>query len=191
MGLCILLCVLSRFVSKTVFHKRMFKMFFILYSLSQHVSAYLMAILRWIVQNIKRSFYFYNGSVVFSTIMCESCRQLIAIVFLCIAFLNMLLKYLNVELQLKLLKLYKLSRCCMALNCSCFLSLPIFGVRPVFPYWCRGLIFGATCRVILQCFRASGVCLYYPVFHVLISMCLMLPNAWLLCVYLEFNILYW
>jgi hypothetical protein len=29
------------------------------------------------------------------------------------------------------------------------------------------------------------------VFHVLISMLLMLPNAWLLCVYLEINVLYW
>jgi hypothetical protein len=31
-----------------------------------------MAILRRIVQNIKRGCYFYNGSVVFSTVMCVS-----------------------------------------------------------------------------------------------------------------------
>jgi hypothetical protein len=68
---------------------------------------------------------------------------------------------------LRLLKLYKLSRCHMALNCSCVFSLLIFGVRSVFPYWCRGLIFGATCKAILQCLRASWVCLYYPVYHVL------------------------
>jgi hypothetical protein len=37
---------------------------FILYTLSQHVSAYLMAILRRIVQNIQRSCYSYNGSFV-------------------------------------------------------------------------------------------------------------------------------
>jgi hypothetical protein len=48
---------------------------FILYSLSQHVSAYLMAILRRIVQNIKGSCYFYNGFVVFST-TAISCLQL-------------------------------------------------------------------------------------------------------------------
>jgi hypothetical protein len=47
-----------------------------------------------------------------------------------------------------------------------FSFFQFFGVRPVFPYWCRGFIFGATCRVILQCFRASWVCLYYHVFHV-------------------------
>jgi hypothetical protein len=54
---------------------------FIVCSLSQHVSAYLMAILMQIIQNIKRTCYFYNGSVVFSIIICESCRQLIAVVF--------------------------------------------------------------------------------------------------------------
>jgi hypothetical protein len=80
---------------------------------------------------------------------------------------------------LRLLKLCKLFRSRMALNCTCFFSFLIFWVCPVFPYWCRGLIFGATCRAILQCFRASWVCLCYPVFHVL-----MLPNAWFLCVYL-------
>jgi hypothetical protein len=84
---------------------------------------------------------------------------------------------------LRLLKLYKLSRCRMTLSCSCVFSLLIFGVCPVFPYWCRGLIFGATCRAILQCFRASWGCLYYPVFHVL-----MLPNVWLLCVYLMLQV---
>jgi hypothetical protein len=84
---------------------------------------------------------------------------------------------------LRLLKLYKLSRFRMALNCSCVFSLLIFGVRPLFPYWCRGLTFGATFKAILQCFWASWVCLYYPVFHVL-----MLPNAWLLCVYLMLQV---
>jgi hypothetical protein len=63
---------------------------------------------------------------------------------------------------LRLLKLHKLSRCRMALNCSCVFSHLIFGMHPVFPYWCRDLIFGATCRAILQCFRASWVCSYYP-----------------------------
>jgi hypothetical protein len=93
MGLCILLRVLSRFVSKKTVLRNEYSRCFYLYSLSQHVSAYLMAILKWIVQNIKRSCYFYNGFVVFSAIMCVNCRQLISIVFLFIKFLNILLKY--------------------------------------------------------------------------------------------------
>jgi hypothetical protein len=55
-----------------------------------------MAILKRIIQNNKRSCYFYNGSVVFSTIMCVSRRLLIVVVFPCIKFLNILhilLKY--------------------------------------------------------------------------------------------------
>jgi hypothetical protein len=153
----------------------MFKMFY-LYSLSRHVSAYLMAILRRIVQNIKRSFYFYNGSVVFSTndvckLQAAKCRCF-SLYYIFKYFIKiLLLKYLNVKMVVEIIKLYKISRCHMAL-CSCVSSLLIFGVRPLFSYWCRGLIFGATCRVILQCFWASCVCLYYPVFHVL-----MLPNA--------------
>jgi hypothetical protein len=71
----------------------------------------------------------------------------------------------------------------MALNFSCVFSLQIFGERPVFPYWCRGLIFGATCRANLRCIRASQAWLYDRVFHVL-----MLPNAWLLCVYLMLQV---
>jgi hypothetical protein len=52
---------------------------------------------------------------VYGTIMCVSSRQLIAVLFLCIKFLNtLMLKWL-----LRLLRLYKLSRCHMALNCSC------------------------------------------------------------------------
>jgi hypothetical protein len=65
----------SRFVSKTVLRNKCSRCFY-LYSLSHHVSAYLMAILKRIVQIIQRSCYSYNGSVVFSTIICVSCRQL-------------------------------------------------------------------------------------------------------------------
>jgi hypothetical protein len=69
---------------------------FILYSLFQHVSANLMAILKRIIQNIKGSCYFYNGPIVLSTNMCESCRQLIAVVFLCIKVkLNLIQKEFN------------------------------------------------------------------------------------------------
>jgi hypothetical protein len=95
MGLCILLRVLSRFISKTVLYNKCLRCFY-LCSLSQHVSAYLMAVLRRIIQNIKRSCYFYNGSVVFSTIMCVSCRKLIAVVFLCIKFLNILKNFVKI-----------------------------------------------------------------------------------------------
>jgi hypothetical protein len=42
---------------------------------------------------------------VFSTIMCESCRQLIAVVFLSIKFLNILLKYLNVKMVVETIKI--------------------------------------------------------------------------------------
>jgi hypothetical protein len=80
-GLCNLLRVLSRVVSKTVLRNKHTRCFY-LYSLSQHVSAYLMAILRRIVELVKRSYHFYNGSVVFSIIMCVSCRQLIAVVYI-------------------------------------------------------------------------------------------------------------
>jgi hypothetical protein len=59
---------------------------FIYTLLSQHVSAYLMAILKRIVQITQRSYYSYNGSVVFSTITCVSCRQLLPLFFLCINF---------------------------------------------------------------------------------------------------------
>jgi hypothetical protein len=48
-----------------------------------------MAIFKRIVQNIKRSCYFYNGSVVLVQ-LCVSCRQIIAVVFLCIKYLNIL-----------------------------------------------------------------------------------------------------
>jgi hypothetical protein len=69
-----------------------------------------MAILRRIVQIIKRSFYFYNRSVVFSIIRCESCRQLIAVVFVCIQFLNyfvkiLLLKSLNIKMVVEIIKI--------------------------------------------------------------------------------------
>jgi hypothetical protein len=64
MGLSILLRILSRLTVKTVLRNECSKYFY-LYSLSQHVSAYLMAIPRRIVQNIERSCYFYNGSVEF------------------------------------------------------------------------------------------------------------------------------
>jgi hypothetical protein len=52
--------------------------------LSQHVSA----ILRRIVQIIQRSYYSYNGSVVFSTnlIMHVSCKQLLQLFLFCIKF---------------------------------------------------------------------------------------------------------
>jgi hypothetical protein len=45
-----------RFVSKTVLRNECSRCFY-LYSLSRHVSAYLMAILRWIVQNIHSSLF--------------------------------------------------------------------------------------------------------------------------------------
>jgi hypothetical protein len=38
----------------------------------------------------------------------------------------------------------------------CFPSSNFWGC-PVFPFWCRGLIFGAACRPILQWFHASWV----------------------------------
>jgi hypothetical protein len=66
MGLCILLRVLSRFVSKTVPRNKYSRCFY-LYSLSRHVSAYLMAILKRIVQNIKRSCYFYINKNILNT----------------------------------------------------------------------------------------------------------------------------
>jgi hypothetical protein len=59
----------SRIVSKTVLRNEYSRCFY-LYFLSQNVSAYLMAILRRILQNNKISCYFYNGYVVFSAIMC-------------------------------------------------------------------------------------------------------------------------
>jgi hypothetical protein len=49
----------SRFVSKTVLRNECSRCFY-LYSLTQHVSAYLMAILKRIIQNIESSRYFYN-----------------------------------------------------------------------------------------------------------------------------------
>jgi hypothetical protein len=52
----------SRFVSKTVLRNKYLRCFYF-YSLTRHVSAYLMAILRRIVQNIKRRCYLYNGSI--------------------------------------------------------------------------------------------------------------------------------
>jgi hypothetical protein len=91
MGLCVLLRVLSRIVSKTALRNEYSRCFYFIL-LSQYVSTYLMAIIRRIVQNIKISCYFYNRSVVFSTIMCASCRQLIALVYL-YAILNISLKY--------------------------------------------------------------------------------------------------
>jgi hypothetical protein len=54
---------------------------------------------------------------VFSTIMCASFRQLITVFFLC-AILNTLLKYLNIKKVVDIIKIYKLSRCNMALNCK-------------------------------------------------------------------------
>jgi hypothetical protein len=79
--LVVVVMVLLRIVSKTLLRSEYSRCFY-LYSLSQHVSSYLMAILRRIAQNIKRSCYFYNGSIVLSIIMCVSCRQVIVVVFL-------------------------------------------------------------------------------------------------------------
>jgi hypothetical protein len=126
-----------RFVSKLVLCNK-YSRYFYLYSLSRHVSAYLMAILRRIVQHIKRNCYFYKGSAVFSTIVCVSCRQLIAVVFLCIKYFKyivkiLFLKYVMSKWLLRLLKLYKFSRCHMALRCSCVFSLLVFGGASHFP----------------------------------------------------------
>jgi hypothetical protein len=74
-----------------------------------------MAILRRIVQNNKRSCYFYNGSFVFSTILCVSCMQLIALFFFVLKFFIckyvkyfvkiLLLEYLNVKMVVKIMKI--------------------------------------------------------------------------------------
>jgi hypothetical protein len=72
-------------VSETIFRNYCSRCF--IHILSQHVSAYLIAILRRIVQIIQRSYYSYNGSIVFSThlIMHVSRRQLL-LFLLCITF---------------------------------------------------------------------------------------------------------
>jgi hypothetical protein len=73
---------------------------------------------------------------VFSAVICVNCRQLIAVVFLSTKYLNILniiVKICNVKMVVEVIKLYKLSRCRTALNCSCVLSLIIFGGAPCFP----------------------------------------------------------
>jgi hypothetical protein len=73
---------------------------------------------------------------------------------------NIIVKIFNVKVAVEIIKLYKISRCRVALKLQLYFLSSNFGVRPVFLYWCRGLIFGVTCRAILHCFRASWVCLY-------------------------------
>jgi hypothetical protein len=76
--------LIKMFVSKTVLRNEYSSCFYF-YSLSRHVSAYLMAILRCIIQNIERSRCYYKGSVVLVQLY-VSCRQLIVVVLLCIKY---------------------------------------------------------------------------------------------------------
>jgi hypothetical protein len=55
---------------------------------------------------------------VYSTIICVNCRQLIAVVFLCIKYFKYFVKIFNVKMVVDIIKLYKLSICRMALNCK-------------------------------------------------------------------------
>jgi hypothetical protein len=75
---------------------------------------------------------YYNGSAVFGTIMCASCRQLISVVSL-YRILNILLKYLNAKMVVEVIKIQIISMSYGAKLQLCFSSNNSFGVRPAFP----------------------------------------------------------
>jgi hypothetical protein len=69
--------IIIKVVNETVLRNVCLRYF--IHMLLQHVSAYLMAILRRIVQIIQRGYYSYSGSVVFSTKFNYVCKLLAAI----------------------------------------------------------------------------------------------------------------
>jgi hypothetical protein len=78
-------CII-KVINETVLRNDCLRCF--IHILSQHVSANLMAILTRILQIIQRSYYSYNGSVVFSTnlITYVSCWQLLPLFLFMLKF---------------------------------------------------------------------------------------------------------